>query len=126
MPLSNRRKGVVFVCVLAIIQSMLRFAFPIAITLTGVQTVENPASPEIMDLILITFVAIGAVGLVTTYGLWMMRRWGFTGTILLSVATIAFDLWATVYVQATAAMGIVLPAVFIAYLLYIRKDFASK
>ena len=83
-------------------------------------------SSETMDLILIAFVAIGAVGFVTTYGLWKMRRWGLIGTILLSAATIVFDVWAILYVQATAAMGIVLPAVFIVYLLYVRKDFAPK
>ena len=127
MPLSpNRRKAIVIVCVLAIIQCALRFAFPLVISLIGVQALEDPVSSDIMDLILIAFVAIGAVGLVTTYGLWKMRRWGLIGTILLSAATIVFDVWAIIYVQATAAMGIVLPAVFIVYLLYVRKDFAPK
>jgi uncharacterized membrane protein (DUF2068 family) len=127
MPITNkRRKGIVVVCTLAIIQCVLRFAFPLVISLTGVQALENPVSSGIMDLILIAFVAIGAVGLVTTYGLWKMRRWGYIGTILLSTVTIAFDLWALIYIQATAAIGLVLPAVFVVYLLYVRKDFAPK
>jgi hypothetical protein len=43
--------------------------------------------------------------------------------LVLSAATIVFDVWAIVTVQSSAAMGIVLPALFIAYLLLIRKDF---
>jgi uncharacterized membrane protein (DUF2068 family) len=127
MPLDqNRKKGIVVVCVLAIIQCLLRFAFPLVITLTGIQALEHSVSSGLMDFILIAFVAIGAVGLVTTYGLWRGKRWGYSGTILLSAATVAFDLWAILYIQATAAMGLVLPMVFIAYLLHIRRDFALK
>lgn len=45
---------------------------------------------------------------------------GITGTIVLSVATILFDVWGIVAVQPTALMGMVLPVVFIAYLLWNR------
>ena len=58
--------------------------------------------------------------------LWTQKRWGYFGTLALSAATIAFDVWAIVTVQWSAAMGIVLPALFIAYLLLIRKDFDGE
>ena len=58
-----------------------------------------------------------------SYGLWTEKRWGYLGTLVLSAVTIVFDVWAIVTVQSSAAMGIVLPALFIVYLLLVRKDF---
>jgi uncharacterized membrane protein (DUF2068 family) len=69
------------------------------------------------------FYILGAVGLITAFGLWRQKRWGYLGTLVLSAATTVFDVWAIVAVQSSAAMGIVLPALFIVYLLVIRRDF---
>ena len=114
------------VCLLALLQCLARFAIPITISLGGGVGFENPVSDEVASFVTWMFVAIGAVGLVTTYGLWNMKRWGYIGTISLSIVTIAFDIWAVIEIQTSAAMGILLPAVFIAYLLWIRKDFAVE
>lgn len=114
------------VCLLALLQCALRFAIPAMIMLGGGPSFERPVSGEMAAFVSWMFVVIGAVGLLTTYGLWKMRRWGYEGAIFLSMATIVFDIWAVNEIQLSAAIGIVLPVVFIAYLLLIRADFPKE
>ncbi|KAF5072697.1 hypothetical protein DSECCO2_198800 [anaerobic digester metagenome] len=121
-----KRKGLIIVCVLAVIQSIARFAIPLSLSTMDGPVLENPVSDELMMFINGMFYLLGLFGFVTAYGLWTQKRWGYFGTLALSAATIAFDVWAIVTVQWSAAMGIVLPALFIAYLLLIRKDFDGE
>ncbi|HSA35372.1 MAG TPA: DUF2127 domain-containing protein [Methanomassiliicoccales archaeon] len=121
-----KRKGLIIVCLLAVIQSIARFAIPLTLSTMDGPVLDNPVSEELMMFINAMFYLIGALGLVTTYGLWRRKRWGFLGALVLSAGTIAFDVWAMVAVQSSAAMGIVLPALFIIYLLLIRKDFQEE
>lgn len=114
------------VCALALIQSVLRFAFPASILQTGFPDTERIVSPDMQAMILAAFVLIGIAGVITTYGLWIGARWGYTGTIALSLVTIVFDVWAVAAVQATALMGLVLPALFITYLIVNRSDFPGQ
>jgi uncharacterized membrane protein (DUF2068 family) len=122
----NRRKGLVAICVLAILQSAMRFIFPIAIVSGIMDQTQNATLESLLAYILVAFIALGIAGIITTYGLWMGKRWGFTGTIYLSAATIVFDIWGVVFVQGTAALGLILPVVFIVYLIMIRNDFAAE
>lgn len=121
-----KRKSMIFVCVLAVIQSIARFAIPLMLSTMGGPVLENPVSDGLMMFINGMFYLLGLFGFITAYGLWTEKRWGYLGTLILSAATIVFDVWAVATVQASAAMGIVLPALFIAYLLIIRKDFEGK
>ncbi len=118
-----KRKGLIIVCLLAIIQSIARFAIPLSLSAMDGPVLENPVSDEMMMFINGMFYLLGAFGFVTAFGLWTEKRWGYFGTLVLSAATIVFDVWAIVTVQSSAAMGIVLPALFIVYLLMIRMDF---
>jgi len=118
-----KRKGLIIVCLMAAIQSIARFAIPLSISAAGGPVLENPVTDEVMMFINGTFYMLGLFGFITAYGLWTGRRWGYLGTLALSAVTIAFDAWAIATVQSSAAMGMVLPAVFIAYLLLIRRDF---
>jgi len=121
-----RRKGVMILCLLALLQCALRIAIP-ASALTGPgPEFENPVTEEVMLFIHVMFIAIGTIGLAATYGLWAGRRWGYTGTIGISLLTIVFDIWAIAFIQASAVLGMVLPLVFMAYLLSIRSDFALE
>jgi len=52
-----------------------------------------------------------------------MKRWGYWGAILVSIYIIVFDVWASVAVQSTAAMGLVVPALLILYLYSKRSPF---
>jgi uncharacterized membrane protein (DUF2068 family) len=83
-------------------------------------------SSGITDLILIMFLVIGVLGIITSMGIWMMRVWGFWGTMLLSAGTIAFDIWAAVAVQSSAVLGLVLPVLFISYLYARREKFLGR
>jgi hypothetical protein len=118
-----KRKGLIIICVLAVVQSIARFAIPLSLSTMDGPVLDNPVSDELMMFINGTFYLLGALGFVTTFGLWTQKRWGYLSTLVLSAATIVFDVWAIVAVQSSAAMGLVLPALFIVYLLLIRKDF---
>jgi uncharacterized membrane protein (DUF2068 family) len=108
---------------LAVIQSIARFAIPLSISASGGPVLENPVSDEVMMFINGMFYLLGLFGFLTAYGLWTGRRWGYLGTLAFSAGTIAFDAWAIATVQSSAVIGMVLPAVFIVYLLLIRRDF---
>lgn len=118
-----KRKGLIIVCMLAVIQSIARFAILLLLSTMDGPVLDDPVSDELMLFINGMFYLLGAFGFVTTFGLWTGKRWSYLGTLVLSAATIVFDVWAMVTVQLSAAMGIVLPAIFIAYLLIVRRDF---
>jgi len=71
----------------------------------------------------VMFLFLGLSGVVLTYGLLIGKRWGYAGTIGISAFTIVFDVWAMIAVQPTALLGLVLPAVFIVYLVMRRNEF---
>ncbi len=118
-----KRKGLIIVCLLAVVQSIARFAIPLSLSTMGGPVLDNPVSDEMMMFINGMFYLLGALGFITAFGLWTQKRWGYFGTLVLSAATIVFDVWAIVTVQSSAAMGIVLPALFMIYLFLIRRDF---
>lgn len=115
------RKGIIIICALAVLQSVARIVLPIMLSAEGVQALEEPVSDELMAFINAMFFALGGLGFLTAYGLWGGRYWGYVGTIAVSVLTIAFDIWAIATVQWSAALGLVLPIVFIAYLVKVRE-----
>ena len=109
-----RTRGIVLVVVLSVLQSIFRLIF-FYIGMTGAELIEVEIAISTQQIINILFLFIGVIGLITAFGLYQMKSWGYGGTILLSVATIIFDIWGLT-IQFTAAMGIILPAIFIAYL----------
>jgi hypothetical protein len=129
----NRTKGTVAIAMLAIVQSALRFYFALGTTgalgsdieaqLTTL--LENPVTQPML-LLTVPFLLLGAFGMITAAGLLEGRPWGAYGTIALSVVTIIYDAWAIVAIQSTAILGMVLPALFIGYLLLVRRDALSS
>jgi hypothetical protein len=122
----NKRNGLKLICGLGLAQSTLRLMLPAYIVQAGFPDTGNAASPEVQAMILVMFVLIGVAGIIATYGLLTGSRWGYTMTIALSLATIVFDAWAIAAVQATALLGLVLPVVFIAYLIANRSDYHGE
>ena len=114
-----RTRGIVLVAALSGIQSILRLVF-FYLGMTGAELLEVEIASSAQQMINIMFLLIGVVGLITAFGLYRMRSWGYWGTILLSVLTIAFDIWGLT-IQSTAAMGLILPVIFIIYLLRQRS-----
>jgi hypothetical protein len=71
--------------------------------------------------------ALGLAGLVTISGLLLMTRWGYWGTIGVSLVTIAFDGVSGVTVSFTAFAGLILPVIFLVVLLPRRaSNFGGK
>jgi uncharacterized membrane protein (DUF2068 family) len=114
-----RTRGIVLVSALSGLQSILRLVF-FYLAMTGAELLEVEIASSAQQMINIMFLFIGVVGLITAFGLYRMRSWGYWGTILLSVLTIAFDIWGLT-IQSTAAMGLILPVIFIIYLLSRRS-----
>jgi hypothetical protein len=120
--------GLVGVAALALVQAALRLFFALGgsgllgneIRDQTMGLIEAPVADEML-MIVLPFFLIGLLGAITAVGLLLHRPWGFHGTIALSLATIAYDLWAVVEIQSSAALGIILPVIFILYLT-VRKD----
>jgi uncharacterized membrane protein (DUF2068 family) len=116
-----RTRGILLVVVLSVLQSLFRLVF-FYMSVTGAELLEVEMTVSAMQLVNMMFLLIGVAGMITAFGLYQMKRWGYWGTILLSVVTIIFDIWGLT-IQFTAAMGLVLPVTFIAYLYPNRELF---
>ena len=116
-----RTGGVILVAVLWIFQSVGRLSFAFLGTPGGMgQFLDVPISYATSLVMFVMFLFLGVCGLVATFGLWRKQKWGFWGTILVSVASIAFDIWGLT-IQYTAAIGFIVPAISILYL-YSKKS----
>lgn len=107
---------------LASLQSVAMIALSIMLSTECGPDFEEPVSDRTMAFIDAMLVIFGGVGLLTTVGLWTERPWARIGTIVLSQAMLVFDSWAVLTVKSSAAIGVVLPAVFIVYLSLKRHD----
>ncbi|MEM2673528.1 MAG: hypothetical protein QXG34_02270 [Candidatus Bathyarchaeia archaeon] len=59
------------------------------------------------------------MGLSPPFGLLTRRKWGFWSMMLISIATISFDLWGLT-IQSSAAIGLITPIISI-LALYLKK-----
>ncbi|MGB9853831.1 MAG: hypothetical protein ACPLRY_03370 [Candidatus Bathyarchaeales archaeon] len=117
----KRAWGTVFVGFLWIIQSVGRLSFAAVGTPTGMgQFLDAPISDTISFVLFMMFLLLGVFGLIAAFGLLARRKWGFWGTIFVSVTTIAFDIWGLT-IQFTAAIGLIVPLISILYL-YPKKS----
>ncbi len=89
---------------------------------SGVQLLDIPVAQSILNALAIVFLFLGVSGLSVAFGLWQLKRWGFLGTIIVSLVTIVFDIWGMT-VQYTAAMGFVVPTLVLIYLVVNRSVF---
>ena len=97
-----------------ILNSYLRIYFGI-LNITEGSMLDVPVSPIILQFIIVMFFILGVSGFITTLGLWQMNKWGFKGVILVSSATIIFDIWG-ITIQFTAALGFFTPGIVLIYL----------
>lgn len=112
----KRDKGTVFVGFLWIIQSVGRLYFAAAGTPTGMGQFLDVSISDIISFALFAmFLLLGVFGIIAASGLLARRKWGFWGTIAVSAATIAFDIWGLT-IQFTAAIGLIVPLISILYL----------
>jgi len=121
--LDNKNRTLTIICLLAALQSALRLLLVGVIINGGFPTTEKYVTPDVQAYILVMFAALGVLGFVLTYALFKRMAVGYYGTIALSAVTIVFDVWAIYAIQPTPVLGIILPVVFIVYLVLRRKDF---
>ena len=122
--IGNSRKGLVAVGVLGLIQSAMRFGILGVVLQNGWPATDHAVSSEMALFIDAMFLFLGIAGVVLTYGLLAGKKWGYNGTLGISAFTIVFDVWAIIAIQPTALLGIVLPVVFIVYLVMRRNEFS--
>lgn len=92
---------------------------------SGEMQFEEEQYQLVESVVTFSFLAIGVIGLITLPGVHLLKPWGFWGTIVVSVYTIVFDIWAYAFVQSSAAAGIIPAAVLLVYMLLVRKDYLS-
>lgn len=121
----KRPVGTVFVAVLWIIQSVGRLYFALSGKPEGMgQFLDTPISYETSLIMFIMFLSLGIFGLAAVLGLLIRKKWGFWGTILVSIVTIAFDIWG-VTIQFTAALGFIVPIISLAYFYFKKTQFLT-
>ncbi len=111
----ERPRSITLVSLLSALQSLFRLVF-LYLSMTGAELLEVEIANSTQQMINALFLMIGVVGLVTAYGLYPMRSWGYWGTILLSLLIVVFDVWGLT-IQYTATLGLILPIIFVIYLL---------
>ena len=94
-----------------------------AMSLSGTNSLEHEVSPLAEAIVIYSFLGIGVIGFALLPGIALHKWWGLWGTVLLSAYTVVWDIWAAIWVQSSAAIGIIPAAIIMAYLLLYRKDF---
>jgi len=89
--------------------------------MTGAELLDVEVATSTQQMINYTFLLIGIGGIITAFGLWQLKSWGYWGTILLSIGIIIFDAWGLT-IQKTAALGLILPAIFLILLFRDRRQ----
>ena len=112
--------------ILLVLESALRVFFYYEAVDAGVQLLQPMPPPTTMEVVNSVNLILGLAGFVVVLGLLTMRRWGFWGTVVLSVLTILFDGTSSIAVSPTAFAGLVLPFVFLAILLPRRSSFIAR
>ncbi len=90
----------------------------VLISLVGLPGPLLPGSEEVPAVVIYGGIVLGVVGLVAAVGLWMLKKWGFWLTIVVSVLNLlsaapGIALAPNAALQAAAAVGVVVPALII-------------
>ncbi|MEM3714527.1 MAG: hypothetical protein QXF82_06225 [Nitrososphaeria archaeon] len=114
-------KGVIFVSFLWILQSIGRLSFAILGGPAGMgQFLDVSISYTTSLILFVMFILLGVFGFIAAFALLTRRKWGFLSTILVSIATIFFDIWGLT-IQFTAAIGFIIPIISI-IILYLKRN----
>jgi len=81
------------------------------------QFLDVPISYETSLLLFTMFLSLGVLGLIAVLGFWISLKLGVWMIILVSLATIVFDIWGMT-IQGSAAIGFIVPAISLVYLFY--------
>lgn len=104
-------RKIIFVGFLWILQSAGRIFFAMFGTPGGMgQFLDVPISYLTSLILFIIFLSLGVSGLIAAFGLLRRRKWGFWSIMLISIATISFDIWGLT-IQSSAAFGFIIPII---------------
>ena len=112
------------VVILIAAQSVLRLFFFVASF--SYDFVDEEVSDEVMLVTNALFLVLGIAGLVFVYPLAKRQRIGYLGTLAVCFATIVFDIWGIFAVQSSAAMGMFVPVIATAFLVWKRELFEGS
>ena len=90
----------------------------VLISLVGLPGPLLPGSEEVPAVVIYGGIVLGIVGLVAAVGLWMLKKWGFWLTVIVSVLNLLSAAPGVVFapggtLKAFAAVGVVVPALII-------------
>jgi len=104
----------------------------VLISLVGLPGPLLPGSEEVPAVVIYGGIVLGIVGLVAAFGLWMLKKWGFWLTVVVSVLNLLSAAPGIVFapsaaVQVFAAVGVVVPALIIVLVVLptSRRTFAA-
>jgi hypothetical protein len=87
------------------------------ISLVGLPGPLLPGSEEVPAVVIYGGIVLGVVGLVATVGLWMLKKWGFWLTVVVSVLNLLSAAPGVAFapgaLKAFAVVGVVVPALII-------------
>jgi hypothetical protein len=123
--------GLIAVVALSLLQAGLRIVLGLMMagafgegaqnTLDG--AIEGQVDDWVFGFNTVMFLILGVLGAIFALGLPGRASWAWYGTITVSAVTLIFDAWAIIAIQPSAVLGMLLPTMFIAYLLWKRTDF---
>ncbi len=101
-------------------QAIARLAFVVIGLDSGMQQfIDVQISSSERTVLLSGFAFLGIMGLISVIGMVTERAWGTLSLVLVSIATIAFDIWGMT-IQSSAAIGLIVPIISLAYVVYAR------
>jgi len=123
--MERKRMLLVLVVLFAALYYVVRLAI-FYTSVSGNMEFEEEQSAFVEDFVSYSFFAIGLIGILMLPGVYLLKHWGFWGTVAVSAYSIAFDFWAFLMVQSSAAMGIIPAAVILGYLQMTSQDFLGE
>jgi hypothetical protein len=120
-----RPRVILVIGILGVLEGALRLFFYYEAVFAGVTLLQPMPTASTMAVVNGINLALGLAGLVAISGLLLMTRWGYWGTIGVSLLTVAFDGVSSVMVSFTAFAGLILPVIFLVVLLSRRVRYSS-
>jgi len=92
--------------------------------LTGSIPLDRDPGPAGRTFLDASEMLTGLVGLIAVPGLLLSKRWGYCATMGVSGYAVAFDSWATLTIQVSAAGGAIVPLLWMIWLSLYRQTYS--
>ena len=124
--MTERTKLILTVGALGVLEALLRIIFYYEAVFAGVPLLQPMPPASTMNIVNPINLVLGIAGLLVIFGLLMMTRWGFWGTITVSLVTVVFDGASAALVSPTAFAGLILPLSFLVVLVPKRTQYSGE